>query len=112
MDFFKILFKFSLIIIDSRYRLPHKFFTPQVKGLLRCVWATQDDDWVDLPGPAEWWPDDSSYYRKHGLEIRADQKENHRKALEMLGAIEAPVGWMEACVHEGNPFDLIWNKYF
>jgi hypothetical protein len=72
----------------------------------------QDEEWIDLPGPAEIWPDDRDYYVKYGFEVRVDQKANHRKAVEMLALEEAPEGWMEACVHEKNRFDLIWNRLF
>jgi hypothetical protein len=51
---------------------------------LRCIWAIQDDEWIELPGPAEIWLDDPVYYFKYGFNIRPDRKDRHLQALELL----------------------------
>jgi hypothetical protein len=71
-----------------------------------------DEEWIDLPGPAEIWPAEESWYVENGFEVRTDQKANHLKALEMLVLNDPPKGWVQACVHDNNPYDLIWNQFF
>jgi hypothetical protein len=85
-------------------------FSKESRGLLRCAWAIHDDEWIDLPGPAELWPDDPSYYVKHGFEVRPGRKDRHRQALELLAMKEPTPGWMENVVHEDDRYELVWNR--
>jgi hypothetical protein len=64
--------------------LPHKLFSKESRGLLRCAWVIYDNEWIKLPGPAELWPDDPRYYIKYGFEVRLGRKDCYRKALELL----------------------------
>lgn len=43
-----------------------------------------DHDWVDLPGPASWYPENYNY-RKHGFFVPMEQNmELFREAFELL----------------------------
>ena len=69
-----------------------------------------DDEWIELPGPAELWPDDKDYYVKHGFEVLSARKTRHRQALELLAMDAPPAGWMENVVHENDRYELIWDR--
>lgn len=73
--------------------------------------AEENDGWMDLPGPAHWWPDEPGYYRKHGFEP-IGPAEDHLEAIKTLGLKKAPHGWGEACLHGKDDYDLIWNRSF
>ena len=77
--------------------------------MLRCIWAIQDDEWIELPGPAEIWPDDELYYFDHGFNVRLGRKDRHRKALELLAMDEPTPGWLENVIHENDRYELVWN---
>jgi hypothetical protein len=94
---------------------PHAFFSQESRGLLRCIWAFAeyedgDEEWIDLPGPPEIWPDNQEYYITHGFEVRPDRATHHRRALELLALTKAPKGWMDEVVHENDPYELIWQR--
>src|SRR5205823_4500639 len=59
-------------------------------------------EWIELPGPAEIWPDDPIYYIQHGFEIRPERANRHMQALELLGKTKAPKEWMDSIVHEND----------
>jgi hypothetical protein len=92
--------------------LPHHWFSKADRALLRCVWAMQDKEWLDLPGPPEAWPDNPEYYTKYGFDVQYDLKDAHRQAVESLSFEEPPDGWMAACLHEDNRDELVWNTSF
>jgi hypothetical protein len=75
--------------------------------------GVKDDEWQELPGPAEWWPEDpENYLIKHGFIPRPDQTDNYREAGLALLKEKPPPGWMDALVHENSHYDLVWNSHF
>jgi hypothetical protein len=40
--------------------------------------------WYDLPGPSCLWPDNLSWYRKHGLEVDPKETRGTIKALDIM----------------------------
>jgi len=80
--------------------------------LLRCAWALEKNEWITLPGPAEWWPDNEGYYEKHMFDIRVDQKDNYLKALKVLRSERPPQGWFEEMGPPSRRGQLIWNRFF
>jgi ketosteroid isomerase-like protein len=91
---------------------PEKFFPAFDRGTLRSLWGADEDAWIELPGPAEWWPDDPSWYATHGFEPRLDQFENYRKALRALDAETPPPDWEQHLLPKNARYDLTWNQYF
>ena len=89
--------------------MPHQFFNQKDRGVLRCIMGGLEPDdrideetglliegdtglvdstgaWVELPGPAEWWPSATNntlknYYALWGFAPRTDLKDGYRKAL-------------------------------
>ncbi|OAG33766.1 hypothetical protein AYO21_12168 [Fonsecaea monophora] len=90
---------------------PKRFFSAAERGLLRCIWGADDNEWVDLPGPAYFWPDKPEWYAKNGFEPRVDQKDNYKKALAALNG-EFVEEWEDHLLHSQAPYDLVWNRFF
>ena len=59
---FRIIALIITNIIIAKALLLHSFFSKKSCGLLYCIWAMQDDDWIELSGLTELWPDDKAYY--------------------------------------------------
>jgi hypothetical protein len=91
---------------------PEKFFSQIDRGLLRSLWGADKEEWVELPGPAEWWPDEPTWYSANGFEPSPDQQVNYRKALFALDSESCIPGWEQELLHDHAPFDLVWNKTF
>ena len=74
-------------------------------------------NWIELPGPAEWWPDTSDgiaskhYFRVAGFAPRGDCSVEYRQALDALEQPLPPPGW-EAMIEHGHVHDLIWKRNF
>ena len=69
---------------------PEKFFDESDRGALRALFSADLNEWIELPGPAAWWPDEPDWYQRHGFEPRLDQTENYRTALKSLNAETTP----------------------
>ena len=91
---------------------PQQFFSDQERGLLRSLWAADKKEWIELPGPAEWWPDEPKWYSTNGFEVRVDQCENYRKGLAAVMKVHASEGWTENLLHDQAPYDIVWNRFF
>ena len=62
---------------------PKKFFTTGEKAVWKnlAAWLFPDDDgWVELPGPADWWPDSVD---KTGFGFSISQT-GHEEAMRMV----------------------------
>jgi hypothetical protein len=70
---------------------PEKFFTSGEKAIWKnlAAWAYANDDWVDLPGPAEWWPDSITAIDATGFTF-SDQSTGHMEAMQLVLSKEAP----------------------
>ncbi|TAQ84284.1 hypothetical protein B7494_g7388 [Chlorociboria aeruginascens] len=64
---------------------PDKFFTTGEKAIWKniCAWAYEDDEWIELPGPADWWPDDQKKLDATGF-VFSEIKHGHLAAFHML----------------------------
>lgn len=70
---------------------PHIFFSRQEIAIWRnmATWCLgQDVVDVDLPGPAEWWPENYDY-KRYGFEI-PDIDNGHEEAFAMLHVNDEP----------------------
>ncbi|OAP54051.1 hypothetical protein AYL99_11585 [Fonsecaea erecta] len=90
---------------------PGRFFNEYDRGLLRCLWGADEEEWIELPGPADFWPDDPTWYSANGFEPRIDQSANYKRALAALDS-DFVEGWEDHLFHEHAPYDLVWNKFF
>ena len=87
-------------------------FTQIERGLLRSLWGADEDDWVTLPGPADWWPDNADWYLANGFEVRTDLAANFKQGLVSLLEDDAPAKWQENMLHDNAPYDIVWHKFF
>lgn len=101
-----------MLINVASGRHAHEFFSEESRGLLRCVWAFKEEEWIELPGPAEIWPDDPAYYIRHGFEVRPERASLHLRALKLLAETKPPRGWMNMVVHENDRNELIWQRNY
>jgi hypothetical protein len=81
----KLFLLIFILIVFSVFHIrpgPGKFFTTGEKAIWRnlAAWAYGPDEWVDLPGPAQWWPDDID---STGF-IFSDQSTGHKEAMLMV----------------------------
>ena len=91
---------------------PAKFFTEIDRGLLRSIWGADDSEWIELPGPACWWPDDPSWYSANGFEVRVELAPDYRKGLDALNDEFGKPDWEKYLLHDNAPYDVVWNKFF
>jgi hypothetical protein len=98
-------------ILDGSFH-PKFVFHDVDRGLLRCLWGSEEEEWIELPGPADIWPNDPRWYAFNGFEPRPDQAFNYKKALDCLKDEYAKPQWANYLLHDHAPFDLVWNKYF
>lgn len=91
---------------------PDKVFSAVEKGLLRSAWGADDNEWVDLPGPAEWWPDSPDWYARHGFEVRADLRIEYKKAMFAVQRLPCLPEWEQFLLHEGARYDYVWHPFF
>jgi hypothetical protein len=82
------LLTFSSLVYDIIP--PHKFFSNSERAVYRnaCTWMVKDDGWYDLPGPAEWYPEDYNF-KKHGFDVLA-KDDGHEEAFTMVWAESEP----------------------
>lgn len=72
----------------SKWRIwtsPQRFFTAKEKAIWRsmAMWVFEREEWVDLPGPAEWWPEDDKKIDRLGFGF-SDQKYGHKEAFLLV----------------------------
>jgi hypothetical protein len=65
------------------YPGPGQFFTTGENAIWKNFAAWKSDEWVDLPGPAEWWPDNKNDLDATGF-CFSDKKTGHKQALDMV----------------------------
>jgi hypothetical protein len=53
-------------------------------------WALKDDEWVDLPGPAAWWPDSEAEIDATGFNFSTKSPKGHEAAITLLYAAKEP----------------------
>ena len=49
-----------------------------------------EDEWVDLPGPADWWPEDDNMIDATGFYFSSRSSKGHEAAIKMAFAAEEP----------------------
>jgi hypothetical protein len=71
---------------------PAEFFTTGEKAVWRNLasWAWQDDEWVDLPGPASWWPKSDAQIDATGFHFSTKSPEGHKEAILVMYAAKEP----------------------
>lgn len=104
---------------------PERFFSRSDKALLRFAFANlaaTDEEWIELPGPAAWWPDVTGrrkdtaddkkaldWYLKNGFDILDDDVQGYLDAAEAIRQKEPPKDWVKNLVHEDD--ELIWEQF-
>jgi hypothetical protein len=70
---------------------PKKFFTSGEKAIWRnlAAWCFKDNEWIDLPGPAEWWPESIDEIDATGFTF-SDQTTGHEEAMKLVLSKETP----------------------
>ena len=70
---------------------PAKFFTQGEKVVWKNLasWAIEDE-WVELPGPAEWWPDTEDRLDATGFKFSTKSPKGLQAAMLMVYATEEP----------------------
>jgi hypothetical protein len=53
-----------------------------------AAWCEEEGGWVDLPGPADWWPEDSEIDRT-GFAF-SDRRSGHYEAYRLIHADQEP----------------------
>lgn len=80
----------NLLIFYSKFydwKGPATFFTQGEKAVWKnmAAWVYEEDEWVDLPGPANWWPDDID-----STGFFFSEKGGHYEAWQVVVAKELP----------------------
>jgi hypothetical protein len=80
----------NLSSVFHYWKDPSKYFTTGEKAVWKnlAAWAFDDNEWVDLPGPAEWWPEDEGLDAT-GFQF-SDQKYGHKEAWLMVMGDKEP----------------------
>lgn len=81
-----------------------------------------NSEWVDLPGPAKWWPSITGkpkdakkdkkairWYAKNGFDFSLKDINGYEFALKALGMKDYPLDWVRSLVHEDG--ELVWDRY-
>jgi hypothetical protein len=71
---------------------PAKYFTPGEKAIWRngLSWSNREEEWVDLPGPAAWWPESDTKLDATGFYISDGSWEGHFLAYKMMREPQEP----------------------
>jgi hypothetical protein len=83
----------------------------------------KEANYYTLPGPADWWPDDTIWHVVHGFAPRFDLVANCRRAWDCLTGTtdEPPVEWLRCMLRKADlckgkadreRFDIIWKAKF
>lgn len=104
---------------------PERFFKRSDKALLRFAVANltaTSQKWIDLPGPAQWWPDitgkeedtvsdreASDWYLKNGFDILGDDIQGYLDAAKAIRQVHPPKNWIQNLVHEDG--EIIWDEF-
>ena len=69
---------------------PESYFTTSEKAIWRnlATWAFGDDEWIELPGPADWWPEDEAIDSTGFYFLEPNP--GYRQALELVLASKYP----------------------
>ena len=65
------------------YPSPSQFFTTGEKTIQKNFIAQKSDEWVDLLGPTEWWPDNENDLNTTRFYF-SDKKTRYKQALDIV----------------------------
>lgn len=84
------------------WKSPAKFFTIGEKAIWRNIaaWAFEDD-WIELPGPASWWPENDEDLDATGFYF-SGYNTGHYEAMQLVLASEKL---------EGNLYERVFPSY-
>ncbi|KAK5083425.1 hypothetical protein LTS08_003616 [Lithohypha guttulata] len=105
-------------LADDRHK-PHLYFDEDDKQILRFDWGQSNSEWLELPGPAEWWPDVTgqaddaeadrdalAYYESNGFYVAQYPSRAYRTILRVIRERQPPKGFDHCVLHEGP--EIVW----